>query len=36
MIYFVDDFLNKDLFKETIKELNSKDYIEHKTPGKSF
>jgi hypothetical protein len=36
MIYFIDNFLNKNLFKETINELNSNDYIEHKTPGKSF
>ena len=36
MIYFIDNFLDKNLFKKTINELNSKDYTEHKTPGKSF
>jgi hypothetical protein len=36
MIYFKDNFLNNDLFKETINKLNSSEYEEFKTPGKSF
>ena len=36
MIYFIDDFLDKDLFKKTIDELNNNSYTEYKTPGKSF
>ena len=36
MIYLIDNFLNKDLFKETVDYLNSNDYVEYETPGKSF
>lgn len=36
MIYFVDDFLDKDLFKITKQQLDSNKYVEYKTPGKSF
>lgn len=36
MIYFIDDFLDNNLFKNTVKDLNSNNYTEHKTPGKSF
>tara|TARA_R100001530_G_C4264819_1_gene141520 strand:- start:70 stop:642 length:573 start_codon:yes stop_codon:yes gene_type:complete len=36
VIYFIDDFLDNDLFKKTIKDLNSNNYTKHKTPGKSF
>ena len=36
MIYFIDDFLDNDLFKNTAEDLNDNDYIEYKTPGKSF
>lgn len=36
MIYVVDDFLNKDLLESTQSKLNSEEYVEHKTPGKSF
>jgi hypothetical protein len=36
MIYLIDNFLNKELFKETTDYLNSNSYNEYKTPGKSF
>ena len=36
MIYFVDDFLNKKLFKEITNKLNDNKYLEYNTPGKSF
>jgi len=36
MIYFVDDFLESDLFKGIANKLNDSEYIEYKTPGKSF
>ena len=36
MIYFIDNFLEKDLFKQTLNELNKDTYFEYKTPGKSF
>tara|TARA_R100001463_G_scaffold59186_4_gene111482 strand:+ start:679 stop:1254 length:576 start_codon:yes stop_codon:yes gene_type:complete len=36
MIYFIDDFLEKDLFKGITEKLNNDEYVEHKTPGKSF
>ena len=36
MIYFIDDFLDKDLFKKIRKKLNNSNYTEYKTPGKSF
>ena len=36
MVYLIDDFLDKDLFKKTIDKLNSNNYTEYKTPGKSF
>ena len=36
MIYLIDNFLNKELFKETVNYLNNNSYNEHKTPGKSF
>ena len=36
MIYLIDNFLNKELFKETVDHLNNNSYNEHKTPGKSF
>ena len=36
MIYFIDDFLDKNLFEETTRRLNSSSYVEYETPGKSF
>ena len=36
MIYCIDDFLDKDIFKKTKDQLDSKEYFEYKTPGKSF
>ena len=36
MIYFIDDFLDKDLFEKTTQRLNSSSYVEYETPGKSF
>jgi len=36
MIYFVDDFLESDLFKGIANKLNDSEYTEYKTPGKSF
>ena len=36
MIYFIDDFIDKQLFQEISIELNNNEYVEHKTPGKSF
>jgi len=36
MIYFIDDFLDNNLFKKTTEKLNSSNYTEYKTPGKSF
>lgn len=36
MIYVVDDFLDKDLLESTQSKLNREEYVEHKTPGKSF
>jgi len=36
MIYFIDDFLDKDLFKKTTDKLNSNNYFEFVTPDKSF
>jgi hypothetical protein len=36
MIYFIDNFLDNNLFKETTNKLNSDEYFEYKTPGKSF
>ena len=36
MIYFIDDFLDKDLFEKTTQRLNSNSYVEYETPGKSF
>ena len=36
MIYLIDNFLNKELFEETINYLNNNNYNEYKTPGKSF
>ena len=36
MIYFVDDFLEHDLFEGITNNLNNDEYREYKTPGKSF
>ena len=36
MVYLVDNFVEQYLFKALQDKLNSNDYIEHKTPGKSF
>ena len=36
MIYCIDDFLDKDIFKKTKDQLDSKEYFEYTTPGKSF
>jgi hypothetical protein len=36
MIYFIDNFLSKQVLENTVKDLNSKSYQEFKTPGKSF
>ena len=36
MVYLVDNFIDQYLFKALQDKLNSNDYIEHKTPGKSF
>ena len=36
MIYLIDNFLDKNLFKKTVNELNNNNYNEFKTPGKSF
>ena len=36
MIYCIDDFLSKDLLEETKNKLNSEEYVEVETPGKSF
>ena len=36
MIYFIDDFLDNNLFEKTTEKLNSSNYTEYKTPGKSF
>ena len=36
MIYVLDNFLEKEELKSIQNMLNSNEYIEHKTPGKSF
>ena len=36
MVYLVDNFIDQHLFKALQDKLNKSDYIEHKTPGKSF
>ena len=36
MIYFVDNFLDEKSFKEITNKLNSNEYFEYQTPGKSF
>ncbi len=36
MIYFIDNFLDENLFKLTFDLLNENKYQEYKTPGKSF
>ena len=36
MVYLIDNFLDKSLFKETVDYLSGNSYNEYKTPGKSF
>ena len=36
MIYFKDNFLSENIFEEIRKDLSLQDFVEYKTPGKSF
>ena len=36
MIYIIDNFIEKNRFKEIQNKLNSKEYVEYETPGKTF